>query len=82
MYTTSEVLYNAFINFLTDEEDDKESGIHVSDTEEMEVGADPITPGDGLVAKGLSGMASCGRRGRTFSTGEEYVFIVAVYDLW
>jgi len=42
----------------------------------MEVGAESITPGEGLVAKGLSGMASCGRRGRTFSTGKEYVSII------
>ena len=58
------------MNILTDEEEDKESGIHVSDTEEMDVGTEAITPGEGLVAKGLSGMASSGRRGRTFSTGE------------
>jgi len=48
----------------------------------MEVGAEAITPGDGLVAKGLSGMASCGRRERTFSTGEKYKYAYCLTTSW
>ena len=35
----------------------------------MELGGEGNTPVDGQVPKGLPGMASSGRRGRTFSTG-------------
>ena len=62
------VLYYVVI---ADEDDDKESGIHVSDVEEMEFGGEGSTPVDAQVPKELPGMASSGRRGRTFSTGKE-----------
>ena len=58
-----------YLNHVADEEDDRESGIQVSDVEEMELGGEGNTPVDGQVPKGLPGMASSGRRGRTFSTG-------------
>ena len=40
----------------------------------MEVGVvEGNTPVDGQIPKGLPGMASSGRRGRTFSTGKELI---------
>ena len=68
---------------VADDEDDKESGIHVSDVEEMELGGEGNTPVDGQVPKGLPGMASCGRRGRTFSTGKKvYAHTVILTNLY
>ena len=65
-------MYYKYLTHIVDEEDDRESGIHVSDVEEMELGVvEGNTPVDGQIPKGLPGMASSGRRGRTFSTGEE-----------
>ena len=61
-----------YLNHVVDEEDDRESGIHVSDMEVMELGVEGNTPVDGQIPKGLPGMASSGRRERTFSTGKKY----------
>jgi len=60
-----------YLNHIVDEEDDRESGIHISDMEVMEFGAEVNTPVDGQIPKGLPGMASSGRRERTFSTGKK-----------
>ena len=44
----------------------------MSDVEEMELGVvEGNTPVDGHIPKGLPGMASSGRRERTFSTGKD-----------
>ena len=60
------------VDVVADDDEDKESGIHVSDVEEMEIGVvEGNTPVEGQIPKGLPGMASSGRRGRTFSTGKE-----------
>ena len=62
------------LHHTADEDDDRESGIHVSDVEEMELGGgEGNTPDDGQMPKGLPGMASSGRRGRAFSTGKKNI---------
>lgn len=67
-----------YLNYIVDEEDDRESGVHVSDMEVMELGVEGNTPVDGQIPKGLSGMASSGRRGRTFSTGKKDILHISI----